>query len=211
MQMNTRSETMEIYHPKDDELLREMKRVRRAMKRKRLLTGLLVFLVLGCIFGWFVFNRYCTLAVFHGPAMGDTLADGSLVLVKRSGGDETQQGDIILYETGTGTQIKRIMAREGDQVIVSPYVHLRVNGVTLEEPETTGRNMDAGIRTRRLTVEEGTLFMEGDQLSLSVDSRYPDYEVVLNEDVIGKVRFVLWPIYRIGAVNADEPVQEGGE
>ncbi len=202
---------MEIYHPKDDELLREMKRVRRAMKRKRLLTGLLVFLVLGCIFGWFVFNRYCTLAVFHGPAMGDTLADGSLVLVKRSGGDETQQGDIILYETGTGTQIKRIMAREGDQVIVSPYVHLRVNGVTLEEPETTGRNMDAGIRTRRLTVEEGTLFMEGDQLSLSVDSRYPDYEVVLNEDVIGKVRFVLWPIYRIGAVNADEPVQEGGE
>jgi signal peptidase I len=202
---------MEIYHPKDDELLREMKRVRRAMKRKRLLTGLLVFLVLGCIFGWFVFNRYCTLAVFHGPAMGDTLADGSLVLVKRSGGDETQQGDIILYETGTGTQIKRIMAREGDQVIVSPYVHLRVNGVTLEEPETTGRNMDAGIRTRRLTVEEGTLFMEGDQLSLSVDSRYPDYEAVRNEDVIGKVRFVLWPIYRIGAVNADEPVQEGGE
>ncbi len=202
---------MEIYHPKDDELLREMKRVRRAMKRKRLLTGLLVFLVLGCIFGWFVFNRYCTLAVFHGPAMGDTLADGSLVLVKRSGGDEIQQGDIILYETGTGTQIKRIMAREGDQVIVSPYVHLRVNGVTLEEPETTGRNMDAGIRTRRLTVEEGTLFMEGDQLSLSVDSRYPDYEAVRNEDVIGKVRFVLWPIYRIGAVNADEPVQEGGE
>ena len=202
---------MEIYHPKDDELLREMKRVRRAMKRKRLLTGLLVFLVLGCIFGWFVFNRYCTLAVFHGPAMGDTLADGSLVLVKRSGGDETQQGDIILYETGTGTQIKRIMAREGDQVIVSPYVHLRVNGVTLEEPETTGRNMDAGIRTRRLTVEEGTLFMEGDQLSLSVDSRYPDYEAVRNEDVIGKVRFVLWPIYRIGVVNADEPVQEGGE
>ncbi len=202
---------MEIYHPKDDELLREMKRVRRAMKRKRLLTGLLVFLVLGCFFGWFVFNRYCTLAVFHGPAMGDTLADGSLVLVKRSGGDEIQQGDIILYETGTGTQIKRIMAREGDQVIVSPYVHLRVNGVTLEEPETTGRNMDAGIRTRRLTVEEGTLFMEGDQLSLSVDSRYPDYEAVRNEDVIGKVRFVLWPIYRIGAVNADEPVQEGGE
>lgn len=203
---------MEIYHPKDDELLREMKRVRRAMKRKRLLIGLLVFLALGCVFGWFVFNRYCTLAVFCGPAMGDTLADGSLVLVKRSGGDELQQGDIILYETGTGTQIKRIMAREGDQVIVSPYVHLRVNGVTLEEPETTGRNMDAGIRTRRLTVEEGTLFMEGDQLSLSVDSRYPDYETVRNEDVIGKVRFVLWPMYRIGAVNADEqPVQEGGE
>ncbi len=199
---------MEIYHPKDDELLREMKRVRRAMKRKRMIAGMLVFLVIGCIFGWFVFNRYCTLAVFRGPAMGDTLADGSLVLVRRGNGDEVRQGDIILYETGTGTQIKRILAREGDQVIVSPYVHLRVNGVTLEEPETTGRNMDAGIRTRRMTVEEGTLFVEGDQLSLSVDSRYPDYEAVRTEDVIGKVRFVLWPAYRIGEVGAEEPAQQ---
>ena len=201
---------MEIYHPKDDELLREMKRVRRALKRKRLLTGMLIFLVLGCVFGWFVFNRYCTLAVFRGPAMGDTLADGSLVLVLRSSGETCEQGDIILYETASGTQIKRVLAREGDQVIVSPYVHLRVNGVTLEEPETTGRNMDAGIRTRRLNMEEGTLFVEGDQLSLSVDSRHSDYETVLEEKVIGKVRFVLWPAYRIGAVNADESAQEDG-
>lgn len=196
---------MEIYHPKDDELLREMKRVRRALKRKRLITGLLVFLVLGCVFGWFVFNRYCTLAVFHGPAMGDTLADGSLVLVWRENGKEVKQGDIVLYETGAGTQIKRVLAREGDQVVVSPYMHLRVNGVTLEEPETTGRNLDAGIRTRRLTLEEGTLFMEGDQLSLSVDSRYADYETVREDKVIGKVRFVLWPVYRIGEAGAAEP------
>ena len=199
---------MEIYHPKDDELLREMKRVRRVLKRKRLITGLLIFLVLGCVFGWFVFNRYCTLAVFRGPAMGDTLADGSLVLVLRSNGESYQQGDIILYETGSGTQIKRILAKEGDQVIVSPYVHLRVNGITLEEPETTGRNMDAGIRTRRLNMEEGTLFVQGDQLSLSVDSRYPDYEAVREEKVIGKVSYVLWPVYRIGEVNAEEPIQQ---
>ena len=174
---------MEIYHPKDDELLREMKRVRRVLKRKRLITGLLVFLVLGCVFGWFVW---------------------------RGNGETYRQGDIVLYETGTGTQIKRVMAREGDQVVVSPYVHLRVNGVTLEEPETTGRNLDAGIRTRRLNLEEGTLFVEGDQLSLSVDSRHPDYETVLEEKVIGKVRFVLWPAYRIGAVGSEEPAQEDG-
>ena len=201
---------MEIYHPKDDELLREMKRVRRVLKRKRLIAGLLVFLVLGCVFGWFVFNRYCTLAVFRGPAMGDTLADGSLVLVLRSSGETCEQGAIILYETASGTQIKRVLAREGDQVIVSPYVHLRVNGVTLEETETTGRNMDAGIRTRRLSMEEDTLFVEGDQLSLSVDSRHPDYEAVREEKVIGKVSFVLWPAYRIGSLNAAEPAQEDG-
>ena len=103
-----------------------------------------------------------------------------------------------------------MLAREGDQVVVSPYVHLRVNGVTLAEPETTGRNLDAGIRTRRLNLEEGTLFVEGDQLSLSVDSRHAHYETVLEEKVIGKVRFVLWPAYRIGAVGSEEPAQEDG-
>ena len=192
---------MEIYHPKDDELLREMKRVRRALKRKRLITGLLVFLVFGCVFGWFVFNRYCTLAVFHGPAMGDTLADGSLVLVWRLNGETCQQGDIVLYETGAGTQIKRILAREGDQVIVSPYVHLRVNGVTLEEPETTGRNLDAGIRTRRLTMEEGTLFAEGDQLSLSVDSRFNSFGTISEESVIATAKYVIWPLNRLGKIS----------
>lgn len=202
---------MEIYHPKDDELLREMKRVRRTLKRKRMITGSLVFLVLGCVFGWFVFNRYFTLAVFHGPAMGDTLADGSLVMVERSDGKAYQQGDIVLYETGTGTQIKRILAREGDQVVVSPYMHLRVNGVTLEEPETTGRNLDAGIRTRRLTMEPDTLFMEGDQLSLSVDSRHAEYETIREDKVVGKVRFVLWPAYRIGEVGAEEHEPEEPE
>ena len=46
---------MEIYHPQDEELIREMRRVRRSGKRKRILWGLLIGLVLSAAFGWFVF------------------------------------------------------------------------------------------------------------------------------------------------------------
>ena len=90
---------MEIYHPRDEELLREMRRVRRAAKRKRLIWGLVIWLVLSIAAGIFLFNRFYLLAVVRGPAMGDTLPSGSLVLVRRVENDTTYTaGDILLYE-----------------------------------------------------------------------------------------------------------------
>ena len=201
---------MEIYHPKDDELLREMRRVRRVQKRKRTLWGLLFFLVLSAAFGWFVFNRYCTLAVFRGHAMGDTLKDGSLVLVWRDENKNYQRGDIVLYETESGAQIKRILAVGGDQVVISPYTQIRVNGVNQDAAYLVGRNADAGFRTRRLTVEDHALLLWGDQLSLSVDSRHADYETIQDTSVVGRVRFVLWPISHFGMMQEAENGQQGG-
>lgn len=201
---------MEIYHPKDDELLREMRRVRRVQKRKRTLWGLLFFLVLSAAFGWFVFNRYCTLAVFRGPAMGDTLKDGSLVLVWRDEGENYRRGDVVLYETESGSQIKRVLAVGGDQVVISPYTQIRVNGVSQDAPYLVGRNADAGFRTRRLTVEDHALLLQGDQLSLSVDSRHADYETIQDTSVVGRVRFVLWPISHFGMMREVENGQQGG-
>ena len=48
---------MEIYHPQDEELIREMRRVRRTGKRKRILWGLLIGLVLMVI--------HCGLRLFY--------------------------------------------------------------------------------------------------------------------------------------------------
>ncbi len=194
---------MEIYHPKDEELLREMKRVRRVLKQKRLLWGFIITLVLTSVFGWFVFYRYCTLTVMRGPAMGQTLPDGSVVLVWRNEGEAFRQGDIILYETEEGMQIKRVMATAGDQVVVGG-THIRVNGVNIEEPYATGRNADADISYRRTVVDEDMLFVQGDQRSLSVDSRNRDYDTIREEKVVGKVRFVLWPIYKFGEIKSSE-------
>ncbi len=193
---------MEIYHPKDEELLREMKRVRRVLKQRRLFWGLMITLVLMCVFGWFVYHQYCTLAVMKGPAMGETLPDGSLVLVWRNnGGEAFGRGDIVLYETEDGAQIKRILAVENDQVVVG--LRTRVNGEYINEPYAIGRNADADISIRRMAIDTGKLFVQGDQRSLSVDSRSRAYDTIEVKDVIGTVRFVLWPYYRFGEVKPD--------
>ena len=104
---------MEIYHPRDEELLREMKRVRRSDRRRRLCRGLIILLTLSIAVGLFVFLRYYQLAVAHGTGMGDTLPEGSLLLVRKpEAGQVYSAGDIILYE-------KRL-ARPVELTILSP-------------------------------------------------------------------------------------------
>ena len=198
---------MEIYHPQDEELLREMKRVRRAGKSKRLLWGLLIGLVLTAAVGWFLFGRFFALTVCEGPGMSTAVPGGSLVLIRR-GTEDLKQGDLVLYETDDGWQLKRVMALEGDRVVVNSYGEIRVNSSEYRMDSFAGRTEDTGVSTRRLTVPEGEIFVQGDQLSLSVDSRNRDYGTVPLEKVSGKACFILWPIAKFGAPNTT--LTEGG-
>ena len=119
---------MEIYHPRDDELLREMRRVRRENKRRRLMWWVLAILVFCALSGWLTLNRLYVPVIMRGPAMGDTLPDGTLVLVRRCDGKDCRAGDIVLYETEDGYQLKRAVALGGDRIVLNPYGAIRING-----------------------------------------------------------------------------------
>ena len=198
---------MEIYHPQDEELIREMRRVRRTGKWKRILWGLLIGLVLSAALGWFVFARFFALTVYDGPGMSTAVPGGSLVLIRR-GTEEIQPGDIVLYETDEGWQLKRVLAIGGDRVVVNPYGEIRVNSTEVTMDSFAGRTDDTGVTARRLTVPNGELFVQGDQLSLSVDSRYRDYGTISLDNVSGEACFILWPISRFGT--PDTTLRQGG-
>lgn len=289
---------MEIYHPRDEELLREMRRVRRAAKRRRLIWGLVIWILLSIAAGLILFNRFYMLAVVRGPAMGDTLPTGSLVLVRRAERDSRYTaGDILLYEKtmavpaditvlspkgkirdycryiiyrdmGTTrqylahidgkvswitdqanadvfesdpsgnlhldtegvpngeyllkevyasygqsvledpipfnvnnpvlTQVKRVLAAPGDRIVLSPYQAIRINSRGLNREFTSGRGEDVEVETRRVNVGEGEYFVQGDQLSLSVDSRERDFSTIPQGEVLGRAEYALWPIRCFG-------------
>lgn len=184
-----------------------MRRVRRTGKRKRILWGLLIGLVLSAAFGWFVFARFFALTVYDGPGMSTAVPGGSLVLIRR-GTEEIQPGDIVLYETDEGWQLKRVLALGGDRVVVNPYGEIRVNSTEVTMDSFAGRTDDTGVTARRLTVPNGELFVQGDQLSLSVDSRYRDYGTISLDNVSGEACFILWPISRFGT--PDTTLRQGG-
>ena len=307
---------MEIYHPRDEELLREMRRVRRSAKRKRLIWGLVIWLLLSIAVGILLFNRFYMLSVVQGPAMGDTLPSGSLVLVRRSEKDKSYKaGDILLYEKTMATpvemtvlspkgkirdyckyiiyrdlgstrqylthedgkvkwisdedsaeefesdqegtlqlntdgmpngeywlrevhasygqrvledpipfnvnnpvltQVKRVIAGPGDRIVLSPYQAMRVNSRGLNHTLTSGREEDVYVEARRVNVTEGEYFVQGDQLSLSTDSRERDFGNVSQAEVLGRAEFALWPIRCFGdltgqRVTAETAGQEGTE
>ena len=306
---------MEIYHPRDDELIREMRRVRRSARRKRLIWGLVISLVLSIAAGLFVFHRYYRLAVVHGTSMADTLPEGSVVLVRRAEEDNRYSaGDIILFEkrfsapiemtilspkgktreycqyrlyrdvgttrqymtrkngsvewvpsindgdmlevdpegtlvldteglpngeywlketrasygqdvlqdpfpvtvtNPTITQMKRILAAPGDRVVLSPYAETRMNGLEIDRSRTSGRTADTVTEVRRVNVENGQYFVQGDQLSLSVDSRDKDFGTVRQNETLGRAEFVLWPIRAFGSLEGQAVTagsgQEGAE
>ena len=307
---------MEIYRPRDEELLREMRRVRRAAKRKRLIWGFVIWLVLSIAAGIFLFNRFYLLAVVKGPAMGDTLPAGSLVLVRRMENNTTYTaGDVLLYEKVLAetaevpvkdpkgkirdyckyiiyrdlgstrqylihedgkvkwtteknnaeqfesdpdgvlhldtegmpngeywlkevyasygqtvleepipfnvnnpvlTQVKRVLAAPGDRIVLSPYTAMRINSKVLNRTFTSGRAEDVDVEARRVNVRDGEYFVQGDQLSLSVDSRETDFGNITQDEVLGRAEFALWPIRCFGSltgqdVTAESTGQEGAE
>jgi len=196
---------MEIYRPRDEELLREMRRVRREARRKRLLWGLIIGLALTAAGGWFVFNRYYLIATFQGPAMGNTIPSGSVVLVRRTEGEPYKVGDLLLYDSEYGSQLKRVVAVAGDRIVLNRYAETTVNSEQMDMSHAVGRTADSGISTRRLAVPEDSYFMQGDQVALSIDSRYRDYDTITSDKITGQAQFLIWPVYRFG------PLTEAGK
>ena len=196
---------MEIYRPRDEELLREMRRVRREARRKRWLWGLIIGLILAAAGGWFVFNRYYLIATFQGPAMGNTIPSGSVVLVRRTEGEPYKVGDLLLYDSEYGSQLKRVVAVAGDRIVLNRYAETTVNSEQMDMSHAVGRTADSGISTRRLAVPEDSYFMQGDQVALSIDSRYRDYDTITSDKITGQAQFLIWPVYRFG------PLTEAGK
>ena len=194
---------MENFRPRDEELLREMRRVRRESRRKRWFWGVMIGLALTVGAGWFVFNRYYLIASFQGPAMGDTVPSGSVVVVRRSEGEPYRVGDLLLYDSEYGSQLKRVVAVSGDRIVVNPHAETTVNSEQIDTSHTVGRTEDSGVSVRRLTVPEDSYFMQGDQLALSIDSRYRDYDTITTDKITGQAQFLIWPVYRFGPLTED--------
>ena len=193
-----RRKRMEGYTPEDRELLREMRRVRRVQKGKRLLVGAIVWALIAAATGAFLMYRYFTLAVAHGPGMGDAVPSGSVVLAQRTKtGEGIARGDVILFGREDAWEIKRVAAVGGDEVDQNENGQLTVNG-TAVAGYTALRS--AQLPEQPFVVPEGEYFVLGDRLDLSVDSRSTAFGTVQEENVVGIAKYIIWPAYRIGGI-----------
>ena len=174
----------------------------------------IVFLIAGILL---VFSLLFRVVVVSGPSMNRTLIDGDYILLLNNlFYGEPKRGDVIVackesYDNGAPI-IKRVIATEGQTVDID-FVEgiVYVDGVALVEPYVnTPTNQREGI-TFPLVVDEGCIFVMGDNRNISKDSRSNEIGLIDTREILGKALFVFFPgndggdlvrdFSRIGVVN----------
>ena len=155
--------------------------------------------------------------VVSGVSMNQTLVHGDyLLLINNLLYTEPKQGDIIVaakdsFKDGEPI-IKRVIATEGQWVDIDFETGIvYVNGDALDEPYVnTPTNLYEGVDFP-LLVEEGCVFVMGDNRNESKDSRSPEIGQIDKREILGKAIFLFIPgkdpitekidFTRIGAVS----------
>ena len=145
------------------------------------------------------------IVMVSGTSMNSTLLDGDcLLLLSNTFYHDPQYGDIVVASKdsfdGGKSIIKRVIATEGQWVDIdfeAGVVFVSDDGMTtwrqLDEPYVnTPTNLKEGVQFP-LYVEEGCLFVMGDNRNGSRDSRSPDIGLIDKREVMGKVIFLMIP------------------
>lgn len=146
-----------------------------------------------------VLSLVVRVVVVSGTSMNDTLKDGDFLLVLSNVFyTEPKQGDVIVaskdsFDNGAPI-VKRVIATEGQTVDIDFKAGIvYVDGAALIEPYVrTATTLQEGMKFP-LVVDEGCVFVLGDNRNGSKDSRYPGIGLINKHEIIGKVFFLFLP------------------
>ena len=133
-----------------------------------------------------------------GESMLPTLKNADKVVLLSGLLYEPENGDIVVLRApGYEDQplVKRIIATAGQTVDIdfqSGVVY--VDGVALDEPYTAEPTYREGNLPFPQVIEEGCVFVLGDNRNASSDSRFSSVGQVREEMILGKALLVLWPL-----------------
>ena len=155
-----------------------------------------VYLLAGVVLVFLLFLR---VVVVDGTSMNNTLLDGDyLLLLSNTFYKNPQCGDVIVaskesFDNGAPI-VKRVIATGGQTVDIDFEKGIvYVDGVALEEPYAlTPTTLREGMEFP-LVVDEGCLFVMGDNRNASKDSRNPQIGLIDQRQVLGKVIFLFLP------------------
>lgn len=170
---------------------------RRLTKRQEFVRGLDAVYIVAVILT--VYMLFFRMFVVVGPSMYDTLIEGDrLLLVSSSIYRNPKQGDIVVCSKDTfddGTCfVKRVIATEGQMVYIDFDAGIvYVDGFELKEdyifsPTTREEGVQFPVK-----VEEGHVFVLGDNRGSSTDSRSPVIGQVDCREIVGKAIMIMSP------------------
>ncbi len=149
-----------------------------------------------------VLTLICRTGVVDGTSMVPTMHHGDRYLIS----DlfyTPEQGDIVVFRPEVDGDnelwIKRVVAVEGQTVYINPNDYkVYVDGKALDEPYLDGAATLPKSTENPITVPEGSVYVLGDNRSISHDSRYKDLGCVPVSHLAGRVVLRFWPLSDFG-------------
>ena len=148
-----------------------------------------------------LFTFVVRLSRVEGSSMYPSLVEGDqMILTGSFWYGEPERGDVVAVRVPTFSRdpiVKRVIAVAGDTVDIDFEAgEVTVNGEILKEPyinAPTHRSFGDQGTQFPLTVEEGHVFLLGDNRNDSYDSRYASIGQVDVRCILGKASVLVWP------------------
>ena len=160
----------------------------------------IVMAIIVCVL---LFSFFARVVDVIGESMLPTLEPGDRIIVSNLFYDP-QPGDIIVFrkdEYRPQPLVKRVIAVEGQTVDIDFSTGtVYVDGEALDEPYTAEPTTEELDFVGPVTVDEGCVFVMGDNRNHSTDSRYETIGMVDERCIMGKVYFTIYPLKNIGSV-----------
>lgn len=163
---------------------RESKRSRGNKKLLKFLGGMLLIVVvlLNLLTHAFSIVRY------FGNGMEPALHNGQILIIDKIG--SVSEGDVIAFYYNNKVLVRRVIAEEGKQIIISDNGEVSVNSQPLEEPYVQNKSLGQCNLDFPYSVPVGSVFVMGDNRDVVMDSRLREIGAVLVDQIIGRVCFV---------------------
>ena len=131
--------------------------------------------------------------LISGDSMEPGLNDGNLILLIKT--HDPAPGDLVGFKWDNKTLLKRVIACEGDWVMIDNDGRVYVNGNLLDEPYVSKFSFGESDVTYPIQVPEDSYFVMGDERESSLDSRSTIVGCIKDDQMIGKGILRIWPLF----------------
>lgn len=185
--------------PTTEQLASELKRVQYRSSYSRVLRSTIYTLVTVAAVAILVATLWLPVLQIYGSSMEPTLSEGNIVLSLK--GSKFETGDIIAFYYNNKILVKRVIGTAGDWIDMQSDGTVLVNNQKIDEPYLVDKSYGTCDVELPYQVPEGRTFVMGDNRSVSLDSRSSAVGCVSEEQIVGKLTYIVWPISAIGNIS----------
>lgn len=166
-------------------------------KKKKFDWKTLFLFIVEFVILWMVFHYFIFMAYVPSSSMVPAIPKGSVALVTYLHGEkEVERGECVVFwsEEFSERLVKRVVGLPGEKVRIDGKGNIYINNEPLKEDYVENQY---AVEPRVFTVPEGCYLFLGDNRENSEDARFWENPYISNEDLIGKVQILFWPLNAI--------------